>query len=495
MIDVGSNTARLDVFEVGDGGDLRAVFESKEVPRLGEGVGADGRISPAAIERGMATLKRFAREIEAWGRPQVVAVATSAIRDAANGKEFVDRVQRETGLTLKVVPGEEEARLAYLGTAAAWPLGNDAIADVGGGSIQIALARDGSFGRGYTAPLGVLRLKEQFLTHDPPKRRELEKLRGHIRQSIESLHLPRLRSRSTLYGIGGTIRCLARVAILLTDYPVPQVHGFPLRRRDLDGLESITSEMTAEQLRDVPGVSGHRSDLIVAGIILADELLRDLGLDEMTVSGNGIRQGLATEMAGIPVPASAETLARRSVLASAKAFSFSIAHADDVRTTAIALFDLLKSRRRWTDTDRVALSVGAWMHDVGIVVEEWRHPVHSAYILRHTSVHGLRHREILLASLAAYLHEGDPAPDGWQKAWKAVLTPGDVLTAREFGSILAVAETVAGLGARFRRGRGAGKLRMTLKYPTGTAARSRIVDRLSRRLRRDLGLELEVPRA
>jgi exopolyphosphatase / guanosine-5'-triphosphate,3'-diphosphate pyrophosphatase len=491
VIDLGSNTARLDVFEATEGGSLRTVFESKEVPRLGQGLAEHGRLTPAAMDRGVATMKRFAREIDVWGRPVVVGVATSAIRDAANGREFLRRVRRESGIELRIISGEEEARYAYLGTAAAWPLADDLVLDVGGGSIQLAATRDGAFERAGSAPLGVLRLTERFLVHDPPKRKELDLLRAHVRSTLVSLPVPPRRTYGRMYGIGGTIRCLARVAILLSNYPVAQVHGYPLGVRELRALGSILEEMPADRRREVPGISGHRADVVVAGVIVVQELLTATGLDHLTVSGNGIRQGVAVEVAGIAVPASAETLARRSVLGASRAFSFSFAHAEDVRGTAVTLFDLLKSRRRWSEADRLALSVGAWMHDVGTAIEEWRHPLHSAYILRHTPIHGVTHREILMAALAAYMHEGDPVPEGWCKGWKSVLTPEDAQVAHDFGAILAVAEELAGLGAKFRGTHTPNHLRLTLPHPSGAAARTRLLGRVARRLRRELGVELE----
>ena len=491
VIDLGSNTARLDVFEATEGGSLRTVFESKEVPRLGQGLADHNRLTPQAMDRGVATMKRFAREIDVWGRPAVVGVATSAIRDAENGREFLKRVRRETGIDLRIISGEEEARYAFLGTAAAWPLADDLVLDVGGGSIQLAVTRDGAFDRAGSAPLGVLRLTERFLQHDPPKRKELDTLREHVRATLSELPVPPRRSYRRMYGLGGTIRCLARVAILLSNYPVAQVHGYPLGLRELRALGSILEEMPAERRREVPGVSGHRADVVVAGVIVVEELLRATGLDHLTVSGNGIRQGIAVEVAKIEVPAPAETLARRSVLGASRAFSFSFAHAEDVRGTAVALFDLLKVRRRWSDSDRLALSIGAWMHDVGTAIEEWRHPLHSAYILRHTPIHGATHREILMAALAAYMHEGDPAPEGWCKGWKTVLTPDDAATAHEFGAILAVAEELAGLGAKFRGTRSPQRVRLTLPHPSGPAARARLLARVARRLHRELGVELE----
>ncbi|MCI4360581.1 MAG: hypothetical protein L3J91_02670, partial [Thermoplasmata archaeon] len=162
------------------------------------------------------------------------------------------------------------------------------------------------------------------------------------------------------------------------------------------------SELPVGRRRDVPGISGHRADVIVAGLAVVSELMRRTGRDTVWVSGTGIREGIALERIGAPLPAPAEVLAHRSVTAAARAFGFSLPHGEEVRRIALELFELLRVKEGWGREERLALSVGAWMHDVGAVVEIWRHPRHSAYLLRHGSVFGLTQRELLLASLAVY---------------------------------------------------------------------------------------------
>ncbi|MCI4360582.1 MAG: hypothetical protein L3J91_02675, partial [Thermoplasmata archaeon] len=212
VIDLGSNTARLVIFETTSQGGFRSIFESKEVPRLGQGVSPDGSLSPEAVERGVGALRRFARQIHQAGDPLTLAVATSAVRDAPNGPEFLSRVARETGIRIRVLTGAEEGRYAYLGVAGAFELGRDLAVDLGGGSLQAALTIDGRLDRVVSLPLGALRLTQQFLVHDPPKGKELDLMRDHVREALKDLPLPRS-GPTHIYGVGGTIRCLARVAI------------------------------------------------------------------------------------------------------------------------------------------------------------------------------------------------------------------------------------------------------------------------------------------
>ena len=493
VIDLGSNTARLAIFEVTGEGGLRTLYEVKEVPRLGKGVREDLSLSPAAMERGLATLTRFSRHLTVMGNPPTIAVATSAVRDAPNGSAFVERIARRTGILMRVISGEEEARLGYLGVASAWELDRDLIADLGGGSIQIASTRNGQLERSTSLPLGALRLTQEFLEHDPPKRRELEAAREYIQERLVATSLPRPSEKLRLFGVGGTIRCLARVAMELREYPVQRVHGYRLNRRDLEVLEGILLEMSSSQRREVPGISAARADVIIAGLLVVDGLLQRIDKDELLVTGHGIREGAAIERLAIPVPASQEVLAFRSVTAAARAMGFSLIHGEQVRRLALTLFDRLQPRYGWTDDDRLVLSVAAWMHDVGAVIDPWHHPQHSAYLIRNLANLSLTDRDAVLASLVAYLHEGDEMPEGWAKTWRAILTPDDLQVARQLGTIVYFAETLEGARLNLSLPRGSQRLRLEPHRNVGATVPPRAVERLRKPIERVFELELVAP--
>ena len=493
VIDLGSNTARLAIFEVTGEGGLRTLYEVKEVPRLGKSVREDLSLSPAAMDRGLATLTRFSRHLTVMGNPPTIAVATSAVRDAPNGPAFVERIARRTGLLMRVISGEEEARLGYLGVASAWELDRDLIADLGGGSIQLASTRDGKLDRSASLPLGALRLTQEFLEHDPPKRRELEAAEEYVQERFATASLPRPSERLRVFGVGGTIRSLARVAMELREYPVQRVHGYRLNRRDLEVLEGILFEMSASQRREVPGISAPRADVIVAGLIVVAGLLRRTGKDELVVTGHGIREGAVVERLAIPVPASQEVLAFRSVTAAARAMGFSLIHGEQVRRLALTLFDRLQPRYGWTDDDRLVLSVASWMHDVGAVIDPWHHPQHSAYLIRNLANLCLTDRDAVLASLVAYLHEGDEMPEGWAKTWRTILTPDDLQVARQLGTIVYFSETLEGARLNLSLPRGSQRLRLEPVRNVGAIIPPRAVERLRKPIERVFELELVAP--
>jgi exopolyphosphatase / guanosine-5'-triphosphate,3'-diphosphate pyrophosphatase len=492
VIDVGSNTARMVVYEAPEGGMPRAIVARKEAPRMGERVGQGGHLEVEAVERGLAALRRFARTLASLGNPSTIAVATSAVRDASDGAEFVARAVKETRIPLRILSGDEEARYAYLGVASAWELGDDLVCDLGGGSMQVVSVRRGALHSAVSLPLGALRLTEEFLAHDPPKEREIEELRAHVREFLtEKLPATPEGGDFELHGVGGTIRTLARVSIELRAYPVGRVHGYPLRRRDLEGLAELLGEMPADKRRDVHGIGGDRADVIVAGLYTLLELLRATDRSQIRVSGMGIREGLAQEAFGLELPVSAGILVHRSAVTASHLFGFSLARGEAIAERAMELFDLLSPTQKWGPSDRHALRAAALFHDAGTSIDLWGHAQHSAYLVRNFSVVGLDHRESLLASVTLRQHDGDELPpDAWQEL-KPVLEKEEVVLGRKLGVLLATAETLDDEGVKFHLSN-AGALVMTLSPEGGRELSPKSVGRLRKPLKRAFELDVEI---
>jgi exopolyphosphatase / guanosine-5'-triphosphate,3'-diphosphate pyrophosphatase len=492
VMDLGSNTARFVVFEASASGTVRPIFEAKDVPRLGSATGPDSRLSDAAIERGIATVRRFARLVRELEVPRTLAVATSAARDAPNGPEFVRRVERATGVLLHVIPGTEEARYGYLGVASAWPLDHDIVFDLGGGSMQIVEVRDGTLRNSVSLPLGALRLSQRFLDHDPPKRRELDELRTHVRTTLSSVFEAFGGHGYRVNGIGGTVRALARAAIELRAYPVRRVHGYPLYGTEIEALSELLGEMSAEKRRAIPGIGGDRADVVLAGIVVLQELLRATGAERIVVSGTGIREGIALEAIGAKLPAPAATLAERSASAAAESFRFRLDHGRELAATALEMFELLAPRAGWSGSDRLALAVAAWMHDAGTAIDLWEHEAHSAYLIQNYPIWGLDQREVLLASMIAYLHEGSDLPSEWKRGFQPILRASDLETARGLGALLEVAEIVHPGRPRFVVSGGGRTLGVSFSSTADTALTPRWLEKIRKPVEKVLGLELKV---
>jgi len=490
VIDIGSNTARFVVFEASGAGTVRPIYETKDAPRLGSGTGSDGSLSPEALVRGIATVRRFSRAIRALRVPKTLAVATSAVRDAPNGPDFVREVERSTGISLRTISGTAEARYAYLGVASAWELGNDIVCDLGGGSLQLAEVRDGSLRNSVSLPLGALRLSQRFFDHDPPKRREYDALRVHVRETLSSILEAFGGGPYRLFGVGGTVRSLARAAIEFREYPVRRVHGYPLYANDIDALEELLGEMPATRRRAIPGIGGDRADVVLAGIVVFSELLRAVEAERLLVSATGIREGIALESLGVKLPVPAEVLAQRSVAAASEAFSFDLAHGEDVEATSAALFRLLAPTFDGGRSEALALSVAAWMHDAGVTIDLWNHAIHSSYLIQNYPMWGLDQREVLLASMAAYLHDGLDAPSEWKKGYLPIVRPPDLETAVRLGAILLAAKFLTPLRPKFSLSSDRAILTVSFSATKDTTLPPRWADKVRKTMERAFDLEV-----
>jgi exopolyphosphatase/guanosine-5'-triphosphate,3'-diphosphate pyrophosphatase len=293
-IDVGTNTALLTIAEVGDG-EPRAVEEAAEIVRLGEGLDRTGRLGEAAIGRTVAVLEQFAGRIAALGCERVRAVATEAVRKAANGGEFLraaDSVLAAVGGRVEVIAGEREARLSWRAVAGSFPhlVGPRTVLDIGGGSTELIVG-DATVEGVVSLPIGSVRLTERLIAHDPPTAEEHARLAATVDEALAAA--PPL--RGTLVGIAGTVTTLAAMAQRLEVYDGARVHGARLDRATVDALVETLGATALADKRRTPGLDPRRADVIYAGAVILARVMAHAGADVCVVSDRGIRWGLIYE--------------------------------------------------------------------------------------------------------------------------------------------------------------------------------------------------------
>lgn len=296
VIDLGSNSFRMVVFEE-TGDSWERVDELSEAVRIGEGLAAAGRLSDAAMARALHTLNTFTDLCDERGldRHSVDAVATSAIRDAENGQAFLEQVRLSTGLDVRVLSREQEARYGYLAAVNSTTLTDGCVLDLGGGSLQLVrvagrLARESGSWR-----LGAVRMTERFLPDDgPAKRSQCKALQAHVSRKLE--RAPWLQAAgSRLVGLGGTVRNLAAAAERAAGLPSDEVQGFVIERSALDELTARLTALPAAERSSVPGIKPPRADIVLAGAIVIQGVMRAGGFDTLEVTGAGLREGIFFE--------------------------------------------------------------------------------------------------------------------------------------------------------------------------------------------------------
>jgi exopolyphosphatase / guanosine-5'-triphosphate,3'-diphosphate pyrophosphatase len=413
VIDMGSNSWRLVVFGYEpDTPWWSLVDEIREAVRIGAGMGeqsGNGRLLRAdRVELALHTAAVFSAFCRATGVDQVEALATSAIRDADNGEELLDEIERTTGLHARVISGEEEARYGWLAIANSTTIEDGFGLDIGGGSIQ-TLKIDG---RGLTDSrslrLGAVRVSERFLPDEKATSKQMRALRAHASAKLEELGW--WSGGGRLVGIGGTIRNLAAAAMKRLDIPDIDVQGFRLTR---DALEEVIEELAsrpASKRGEVKGIKYDRADVILGGAIVLATALDEGGFDAIEVTDAGLREGAFFERL-LGEDGLFEDVRSESVHNLAHRFGHDGEHERHVWELSSSMFDGLAAAGlhdygRW---ERELLWAASLLHDIGVAVNYDDHHRHSYYLTLNAGLPGFTPRELVLIGLIARYHrKGEP---------------------------------------------------------------------------------------
>ncbi len=300
-IDIGTLTCRLLIAELSSSGQLRELRADRRILRLGQGVDNDRVLRADAMERVVATLKEWRRMIDEYRVEASTVVATSAVRDARNREKFVSLVARETEFKIETISGEEEARRTMLGIRSGLPLGvTDLLAlDIGGGSTEFILDRPGQSPVARSIDIGVVRLSERLLHHDPPTAQEIRLAREWVAEETAAAVADMPRPAGLIcVGTAGTITALAAMAQQLPAYEPARIHNYTLTLETVKALEAQLLNRSKAQREGLPGLEHGREDVIAAGAIIFSTVLETLGNKDCLVSDLGLREGVLLHLAG-----------------------------------------------------------------------------------------------------------------------------------------------------------------------------------------------------
>lgn len=411
IIDLGSNTTRMVIYEYERDRYFRLEDEIREVVRLREGMGRTNVLRAVAIQRAVNAMRMFKELGDDLGVSEVLVAATSAVRDAVNRESFLARIKTETGWTLRLLSGEEEGRYGALGAINATCLRNGFVIDLGGGSAQIVEVREGVPGRAVSLPLGALRLTELFLSPDKINSDQVSALEAFIREQLQPLDWFRFQPGDQLVAIGGAIRNLGKIDQVHKRYPLASIHGYRLNAADIDAMADRLWRDSLKKRRRVSGLRADRADIIPAAAIAYRTLLQHSGFDEITISRPGLREGLFFEhyLSHLPQPLFPD-LRRFSVLNLARIFDSDNPHSHHVAFLALRMFDDLRPVHGLDEQYRELLWAAGILHDVGTIINYPYHHQHSYYIILNYTLYGYSPRELAIIALIARYHRNKGAP-------------------------------------------------------------------------------------
>ena len=410
-IDIGSNSIRQTIADVSATGVIRVVDEMKAAPRLGAGLYEHGVLSEVAIQNALLVLGRMATLAKQLDVERTEVIATSAVRDAKNGDQFLKLARQETGLNVHVLDGDDEARLAFRSALAHFELaiGRAVVMDIGGGSLELALSADGLVDRLISFPFGAIRMTEEFL--HPGDKKGLRKLRKHVRNvlrrelAVRHWHSPRIICS------GGTFTTLGSIYLARQGMESAKtVHGTVVPRIELEHVVDTLQNMSVVERQGVAGLNAARSDIIVAGLAVAAEVAARVEAKELVISAYGIREGLLLESAQVtPAPADPGEARERSVRDLAERTHYEEPHSKHVQKLALQLFDAIGQRLGCEPEERQLLSDAALLHDIGYHISYDKHNKHSYHLIEHAELLGMTPEErLVVANLARYHRGAEP---------------------------------------------------------------------------------------
>ena len=411
VADLGSNSFRLVVYAYEPGRWWQHADEIREAVRISEGMGDDGRLRPEPIGRALRTVEVFDAFCRATGVAAVEAVATSAIRDAANRDELLREIAARTSIPVRVLPTHEEARYGYLAIANSTTLEDGFGLDIGGGSVQ-AMKIEGRHLRADASwPLGSVRMSERFLPGDESGGKALKALRKHVAGAVAEAEWL-VGAGGRLVGIGGTIRNLAAAAERHAGLDHPDAQGYLLDRDALQELISELASMPASERGGVPGIKPDRGDVILGGAAVLAAMMDEGGFEALEVTEAGLREGIFFEhfLAGADPPL-LEDVRRASVENLANRYQADLSHPRRVADLSLQLFDALADADLYEPdgADRELLWAACMLHDIGTVIDYDDHHKHSRYLILNGGLPGFTPREVeLIALVARYHRKGTP---------------------------------------------------------------------------------------
>lgn len=416
-VDIGSNSVRLKIARLARGR-LHAIHEDREVTRLGEGVFRSGFLTPESMDATVKVLRRFHRATQGVVTDPVRVVATSALRDARNSQAFLEWVRSATGWKVEVISGLEEARLIHFGLISNLRINNAStlMIDLGGGSCELTVSARGRIRDTVSLPLGAVRLTDEFLRHDPPRKGELKRLHGFVAREVNRVVARIVAAKAkNVIATSGTAAALAAVSSHLRKEPAAPrltVSGAEMAR-----IAKRLSRLPVAQRRQIEGIGLRRAEIIIAGAAVYHELLDRFHLKGFRYSPLGLRDGLLAQMAAehdVSTRSVKQLESERweSITKAVAHYRVEMKHALDVRNSAMFLFSALRPVHGLPPEFREWLSAAAMLYEVGDYINRNGHHRHTYYIISNSEILGYTPQQRrIIAAIARFLGKSRPVMD------------------------------------------------------------------------------------
>lgn len=416
-IDIGTNSFHLVIAEIDNSGIVKVLTSDREVVRLSRSSTDMKYITEKSLQKGIQVLRRFKRVCDNY-KCSVRAVGTSAIREALNKDEFISRVYTETGIKIEVVSGFEESRLIYLGAIQSLPIYNKRILliDIGGGSTEFVIGYHGNIIYANSIKIGAVRLTEKFF-RKKPSYKIIDQARLYIKGMISNVTRFLVNQKvDMVVGTSGTIMAIANIIFLNKNKTTPELsnlNGYIIKKEAINKITSLIINSKMSRLKQIKGIQKERLDIMKAGALIFGTIVKEFGLDKVTISSYALREGIILDTIdkehNTLINANMANVRYRSIMNLGKMCNFDKVHSEQVARLALRIFDFLSDKYNLTSKDKDFLEAAALMHDIGSHISHSQHHRHSYYLIINSDLLGYNYSELeVIANIARYHRKSHP---------------------------------------------------------------------------------------
>lgn len=443
IIDIGSNSIRLVIYELYPGGYYKLIDDVSYSARLAQDFD-NGNLNEVAVKKAEKILNLFKTLCRANGvtDKDIIAVATAAIRNAQNRKIFVDNLSKSTEIDIRVITGEEEAIYDYSAVYYSLDVQKGIVVDIGGASTEIVAFCNKEISSLASINEGSVSLSHKYNLSEALNASKEKKIEEYLTHILDGLPWLKNSDGLPIIGLGGTIRALGKMHRKANNYPLDITHNYDMSSQDFEEIFNKIKKCGVEERKKIKGLSQKRVDIIVGGLCILKSILNYSRCDKIIISGQGLREGLLYEKLFDENSCGFTGAFSYSIENTMNLYNINHEHAQNVANLALVLYDELNDIHGYGSEERKILQTAALLHDSGVAVNYYDHPEHSAYIILNSRLCGLSHREIVLAACVAASHEKDKMPDTMLKQYKKILRQEDKVLAVILSLFLKIAESL-----------------------------------------------------
>jgi exopolyphosphatase/guanosine-5'-triphosphate,3'-diphosphate pyrophosphatase len=440
IIDIGSNSIRLNLVEFDRNYSFSIIDEVKESVRLGKDMSADGELNPLRMDNAMNTLAFFKRLCISQNTTEIIAVATEAVRKAANQQEFLNKAKSELNVDIRVLSGTEEAFYDYFGTINTLDLEDGLLIDIGGSSTELAYMKKRKLIDSISLPFGAIDLSEKFSLFQTMDEKKEKDMKDYITSYFKNIPWLNNLQNINIIGVGGSIRNIAKIHQKQSSYPMYNLHNYRMNSRNVSSIYGIVKNTDLEQRKKIKGLSKDRADIILGPLAALTTLQEFVNSKELSISSHGVRSGLLYEYL------------LQSTTPLCDVFNFSISkhldkyaenetHPKKVWSLMESMYNQLNPLLRLNINPYKMIKAASLLHDCGININYYDHHKHSFYMILNSNINGLTHKEHLMAAYIAANHRRNNFKISSEYSEK-ILSSEDIATIDKLSILLRISESL-----------------------------------------------------